>query len=315
MANSLIHIVSFFISLIGRTHWDLAVHAIGSIPNAIDVICKHLVSQFDKVVTPDMADVSAILRSNEENAILNLTNLEVDLMAIQDSTLEQICKEFGAVGVKSENPNLSVTTADSSVEEDQPDEEDQLVADPLSAEETEQPTEQDDSDDKPNPIYPMNLLSSDESTEEEEPAQEPPQEPPQEPATEQAKKPLVRVIGCGKKVVRKKHGRWETVPNYSKKVPCPYCDVKTSKMARHITTIHANEDDVKQLTQYPVGSKRRREELILLKNKGTFCRNVEALKNGGDFYVARRPPRGKLMYPEDFLPCTFCYGFYIKTEL
>ena len=62
----------------------------------------------------------------------------------------------------------------------------------------------------------------------------------------------------------------------------------------------------------------RERVLDALRNEGDFLYNVDILKNGDEngfgLIVAKRPEAGEHIV-KDYLPCTYCLRFYVKTEL
>ena len=89
------------------------------------------------------------------------------------------------------------------------------------------------------------------------------------------------------------------------------------KIARHLTTKHKNEIEVSKLMAAKESKTRYKEYLLgiqRLKCKGNFIHNIEVLGRGGsDIVVSKRP--SKLRPAADFLPCMYCYGFFVCEEL
>ena len=89
------------------------------------------------------------------------------------------------------------------------------------------------------------------------------------------------------------------------------------KIARHLTTKHKNESEVAKLLVAKESKDRYKEYLLgihRLKCRGNFVHNIEVLSKGGsDIVVAKRPSKSRPS--SDFLPCMYCYGFFVSEEL
>ena len=101
---------------------------------------------------------------------------------------------------------------------------------------------------------------------------------------------------------------------YKKLHFCYFCGVSQEQIIRHITKKHSKEPIVKKLEHEDTPKKERDKITKLLKNKGNFKKNIEALQaKEGTIIVVRRPAE------EDdaskFIPCNTCYGFFSKYEL
>ena len=73
---------------------------------------------------------------------------------------------------------------------------------------------------------------------------------------------------------------------------------------------------MKEALNYEPKDKKR--ELIFEKlcRYGNFNHNMSVLEmNEGELKVVRRPPPGLKMSPHDYLPCKYCYGFFLGDEL
>lgn len=113
--------------------------------------------------------------------------------------------------------------------------------------------------------------------------------------------------------------------DYSKKHCCYYCGKYRTKMSRHLTKRHRSESEVASMPELPTDNsdltleeirdieKKRRLAQDKLRNLGDFYGNVETIANNkGTLIVGKR---NKHVSPHDYLPCSFCYVFYLKTEL
>ncbi|KAI4903902.1 hypothetical protein NFI96_028811 [Prochilodus magdalenae] len=101
---------------------------------------------------------------------------------------------------------------------------------------------------------------------------------------------------------------------YDKKQHCLFCGLASSKFARHLERKHSNEVDVAKALSHPKGSKERRMQLEYLRNKGNFEHNSVVLKTGKGKMVPRKLPK-QLSDGEDFIPCVYCQGLFLKKTL
>uniref|UniRef100_A0A1A7Z792 SET domain-containing protein n=1 Tax=Nothobranchius furzeri TaxID=105023 RepID=A0A1A7Z792_NOTFU len=81
---------------------------------------------------------------------------------------------------------------------------------------------------------------------------------------------------------------------YNKRNYCLYCLQPTSKLARHLETVHKNVEDVALAFQYPKNSKERRNKLNILRRRGNFAHNASVVKKGaGELQACYRPKKIK----------------------
>ena len=103
---------------------------------------------------------------------------------------------------------------------------------------------------------------------------------------------------------------------YDKRQACYYCKKLYLKIARHYQTVHAKESEVVKALGYPMKSAERKMELERLRLLGNFHHNIQVLETQcGELIVMRRPTESEVISPEDFQPCTHCYGFLRHNEL
>lgn len=102
--------------------------------------------------------------------------------------------------------------------------------------------------------------------------------------------------------------------SWDKKHYCPYCAQSNSKMARHLERKHMEIKDVAYAFSFPVRSKERKVLLDQLRNKGDFKHNAKVLEKGSGQLVTWKQPSYKALV-KDYLPCTYCYGMFVKKEL
>ncbi|XP_070398135.1 uncharacterized protein [Nothobranchius furzeri] len=101
---------------------------------------------------------------------------------------------------------------------------------------------------------------------------------------------------------------------YNKRNYCLYCLQPTSKLARHLETVHKNVEDVALAFQYPKNSKERRNKLNILRRRGNFAHNASVVKKGaGELQACYRPKKLKDAF--DFIHCYHCQGLYAKKTL
>ncbi|KAL1005187.1 hypothetical protein UPYG_G00055690 [Umbra pygmaea] len=101
---------------------------------------------------------------------------------------------------------------------------------------------------------------------------------------------------------------------YDKKHFCIYCMKPNSKIARHLERQHGNEEDVARACSFPKGSKERSALLEQLRKKGDYQHNILVLEEGKGEIVTSRQPQGNASI-EDYLPCSQCLAFFVKSEL
>ncbi|RXN38006.1 protein FAM171A1 isoform X1 [Labeo rohita] len=102
---------------------------------------------------------------------------------------------------------------------------------------------------------------------------------------------------------------------YNKKQYCFYCSKPFCKMARHLAQVHKNEVDVAKALSYPKGSKERRINLDLLRNKGNRAHNTDVLKSGKGVLVPRQQSSAKQVYVKDYVHCLNCQGLFRRKAL
>nr|XP_005166371.2 uncharacterized protein LOC101882062 isoform X6 [Danio rerio]XP_009293994.1 uncharacterized protein si:ch73-269m14.4 isoform X6 [Danio rerio]XP_021327068.1 uncharacterized protein LOC110437737 isoform X6 [Danio rerio] len=101
---------------------------------------------------------------------------------------------------------------------------------------------------------------------------------------------------------------------WNKKQYCLYCQKPQSKISRHLENRHANEPEVSKAFSFPKHSKKRKDLLEGIRNKGNYFHNVEVLENkDGEIVTWRQPTVAADI--SDFLPCPQCLGFFMKKDL
>lgn len=103
---------------------------------------------------------------------------------------------------------------------------------------------------------------------------------------------------------------------YDKKHSCFFCQKEYSKMARHLEQVHGNEEEVKTALNYDPNDPKRVEQFEKLCRMGNYNHNMKILDLGeGEVKVVRRPAANAEVNPKDYLPCKFCHGFFLVSEL
>lgn len=82
-------------------------------------------------------------------------------------------------------------------------------------------------------------------------------------------------------------------------------------MARHLTTVHKQENEVQKLMALPLRSNERREILERLRRQGNFLHNEESVKNNkGNIVPQMRPSNCEINEINPFLACVHCKGYF-----
>jgi hypothetical protein len=97
---------------------------------------------------------------------------------------------------------------------------------------------------------------------------------------------------------------------------CVYCNGKYPKLPRHFEQKHSSEIEVARILNMQKGSSERKLALAVLSKKGDFHHNYSVLEKGCGVLIPKyRPRKGKEKPAEDYIPCQYCFGMYVKTEL
>lgn len=96
---------------------------------------------------------------------------------------------------------------------------------------------------------------------------------------------------------------------------CIFCNKKQKKLARHLETVHKDEEEVKKFKHLPKGSSERTKIIGVLRKQGNFNYNTKVSVNDGNFIVSRRPSAKKRRLAKHYLPCMKCKGFYSRNSL
>lgn len=96
---------------------------------------------------------------------------------------------------------------------------------------------------------------------------------------------------------------------------CKFCNKKQKKIARHLETVHKDEEEVKKFKDLPKGSTERLKVIGILRKQGNFNYNTKVSVNDGNLIVSRRPNAKKKREAKHYLPCAKCKGFYSRNSL
>ncbi|KAL6253534.1 hypothetical protein P5V15_015382 [Pogonomyrmex californicus] len=101
----------------------------------------------------------------------------------------------------------------------------------------------------------------------------------------------------------------------NKKNCCFYCKKLQSKIARHLETVHYNEEEVKKFAILPKGNFERKKIIETIRRNDNFQFNTKRAINNGELIVCRRPNKKLCKSASNFLPCVKCKGFFSKSSL
>ncbi|KAG5863594.1 hypothetical protein JTB14_005011 [Gonioctena quinquepunctata] len=92
--------------------------------------------------------------------------------------------------------------------------------------------------------------------------------------------------------------------NSKKTVFCYFCETSVSNFPRHLSRNHKSELEVQKILALPPLSKERKGLLQALRKKGNYLTSNEVVK-----------PVKKGAEDTNYLPCTYCLGFYSARNL
>lgn len=101
---------------------------------------------------------------------------------------------------------------------------------------------------------------------------------------------------------------------YNKKYYCLFCSKPFSKMACHLESKHKDKPEVARAVAFPKGSKERRLQLSLLRNKGNRCHNAQVLKEGKGMVIPRQQSISPVRL-SDYLHCINCEAYLKRKSL
>ncbi|XP_049324186.1 uncharacterized protein LOC125784483 [Astyanax mexicanus] len=95
---------------------------------------------------------------------------------------------------------------------------------------------------------------------------------------------------------------------------CLYCGKSNKKLSRHLERAHMDVREVAYAFSFPLGSKKRKDLLEGLRNKGDYKHNLEVLKSGHGEIVTWKQPSFEASV-DNYLPCQYCYAMFVKSDL
>ncbi|XP_071579873.1 uncharacterized protein [Temnothorax nylanderi] len=101
----------------------------------------------------------------------------------------------------------------------------------------------------------------------------------------------------------------------TKKYYCFYCKLPKAKIARHLESVHRNEEDVKKFAALPKGCLERKKIIETIRRKGEFQFNTNKMLNDGKLHVVRRPNIKFDKTANEYGVCIKCHGFFSKNTL
>ena len=93
-----------------------------------------------------------------------------------------------------------------------------------------------------------------------------------------------------------------------------FCHNPFSKLPRDLESMHREEAEVAML-QSTKRSEERQKLLCKLRNVGNHIHNCEVLRKGEGTIIAAYRPKQSNAVVNDYGPCPFWYGYYVRTEL
>ncbi|XP_034413445.1 uncharacterized protein LOC117747990 isoform X2 [Cyclopterus lumpus] len=101
---------------------------------------------------------------------------------------------------------------------------------------------------------------------------------------------------------------------WDKKHYCVFCRRPQVKIARHLLTKHAEQQEVAAASELPTGSKQRHLLLEHLRCRGNYMHNIEVIRQGTGEIVPWRQP-SEDVDARNYLPCPLCLGFFLRADL
>ncbi|KAK6168062.1 hypothetical protein SNE40_021963 [Patella caerulea] len=104
------------------------------------------------------------------------------------------------------------------------------------------------------------------------------------------------------------------VRKWDKKHYCYFCSEGQSKLPRHLMSKHSDEPEVVKV-KAETNLETRSNMLCKLRNLGNHKHNCDVIrKNSGQLIVGYRPSK-QSVNPNDYGPCSYCYGYYVRQDL
>lgn len=100
--------------------------------------------------------------------------------------------------------------------------------------------------------------------------------------------------------------------NYADKLNyCFFCDKDVTHFVRHILTWHSTELTVQKILSLPPKSRERRNIIASLRKKGNYVVN----RTSDSLRPVKRLNTSDVSNNDDFLPCSYCLGYYKRKSL
>ena len=101
---------------------------------------------------------------------------------------------------------------------------------------------------------------------------------------------------------------------YDKRFYCVYCNRPFSKISRHLESKHREEPEVEKIMKCPKGSKERKLQLSLLRNKGNRAHNNKVIREGKGMVIPRQQSSEPVKASE-YLHCINCEAYLKRKSL
>lgn len=105
---------------------------------------------------------------------------------------------------------------------------------------------------------------------------------------------------------------------WDKKHYCVYCNKAFAKLPRHLESKHPGEKEIIKLMSFDRRVKEQGEARLKLiekiRKRGDYNHNVKVLETGEGEVVTKKSLT-KAKTKEEYLPCNYCLGFYLKHDL
>ncbi|XP_023821816.1 uncharacterized protein LOC110013576 isoform X1 [Oryzias latipes] len=101
---------------------------------------------------------------------------------------------------------------------------------------------------------------------------------------------------------------------YDKTFYCVFCSKPFKKISRHLQSKHKDKPEVSKAFLCPKGSKERKIQLSLLRNKGNRIHNNKVLKEGKGMVIPRQQTSGPVK-TSDYMHCVNCEAYLKRKSL
>ena len=101
---------------------------------------------------------------------------------------------------------------------------------------------------------------------------------------------------------------------YERKFYCLFCSIPFCKMARHLESKHKDEPEVARAVLFPKGSKERKIQMSLLRNRGNRAHNNQVLEQGKGMVIPHQLPSAPVK-AKDYMHCVNCEAYLKRKSL